>query len=122
MCGCFTSSDTEPKTKVVQVDSGKILDKELFSRDVSMNHTEIHVSCKNLINTDIMSKSDPFAVIYTREKYRCFHIIFRLQWKELGRTEVIDDNLDPVFVKYIPVNYLFQEKQQVLYLLMIDES
>ena len=71
MCGCITSN-LGPKSDIVQVDSCQFLDRKLFSNDVIGSHTEIHVSCENLANKDFMSKSDPFAILYIREKLRYY--------------------------------------------------
>jgi hypothetical protein len=70
MCGCSTSTKYAPKTDAVQVDSYQILDRHLFSDKLSDNTIEIHVSCEDLVNKDFMSKSDPFAIIFIREKFR----------------------------------------------------
>ena len=58
---------------------------------------ELVVSCKNLRNADTFSKSDPFVVMFTADD--------RGGWKEYGRTETIDDNLNPEFAKKFTINY-----------------
>jgi Ca2+-dependent lipid-binding protein len=58
---------------------------------------ELVVSCKNLRNADTFSKSDPFVVMFTADD--------RGGWKEFGRTETIDDNLNPEFAKKFTINY-----------------
>lgn len=70
MCGCTTSTKYAPKTDAVQVDSHHFLDKQFFSSKLSDNAVEVHIACEQLPNKDFMSKSDPFAILYTREKFR----------------------------------------------------
>ena len=36
------------------------------------------------------------------------------EWVEIKRTEVIEDNLNPVFVKSIITKYFFEERQRVI--------
>eukprot|EP00168_Porphyra_purpurea_P013154 TRINITY_DN357_c0_g1_i4.p1 TRINITY_DN357_c0_g1~~TRINITY_DN357_c0_g1_i4.p1 ORF type:complete len:311 (+),score=97.20 TRINITY_DN357_c0_g1_i4:742-1674(+) len=48
---------------------------------------EIHIECSNLANLDVMSKSDPFAVLYAKSGH-----VGRL---EIGRTETVFDDLYP---------------------------
>ena len=35
------------------------------------------------------------------------------QWHEMGRTEVIKDNLNPEWQKKFVVNYSFEERQEI---------
>jgi len=70
MCGCSGSTKYAPKTDAVKVDSYQILDKRFFSDKLSDNTIEIHISCEELDNKDFMSKSDPFAILFIREKFR----------------------------------------------------
>ena len=48
---------------------------------------------------DTFSKSDPFIVLYKAINNR---------WQEIGKTELIHDNLNPEFVKKILVDYQFE--------------
>ena len=65
---------------------------------------EIHVSCKNLLDLDVFSKSDPMVVMYTMNN---------AIWKEHGKTEIIYDNLNPVFTKPFKIEYNFEEHQKL---------
>ncbi len=60
-----------------------------------------------MIRADLLSKSDPFVVV----KRNDLHSDNR--WVEVGRTEVIADNEDPVFVKVFSLDYYFEENQQL---------
>ena len=70
MCGCVGASDetAKQKTRIIQSDLDQILDKQLFKDDLLSINTEIHISCEKLADKDIMSKSDPFAVLFSKDK------------------------------------------------------
>lgn len=61
---------------------------------------EMTISCRNLINTDVLSKSDPFCIISMKEPWQN-------KYYEIARTETIDDTLNPQWVKKILVSYSF---------------
>ncbi|XP_062420287.1 copine Va isoform X2 [Pungitius pungitius] len=67
---------------------------------------EITVSCRNLLDRDTFSKSDPLVVLYTQG-------VESKQWREFGRTEVIDNTLNPDFVRKYILDYFFEEKQNL---------
>lgn len=60
---------------------------------------ELNISCTELINMDVFSKSDPQVIMYVHD---------RNGWREYGRTEIIWDNLSPKFVKSFVVDYYFE--------------
>ncbi|KAL9644301.1 hypothetical protein ABK040_005762 [Willaertia magna] len=63
---------------------------------------ELFISCQNLKNKDVLSKSDPCCVLY-------------LNGKESGRTEVVKDNLNPSFNKTFVLDYKFEEIQPLTF-------
>uniref|UniRef100_H2YHH5 C2 domain-containing protein n=1 Tax=Ciona savignyi TaxID=51511 RepID=H2YHH5_CIOSA len=65
---------------------------------------ELGVSCRNLIDADLFSKSDPMVVMYTQG-------LGSKEWREFGRTETIWNNLNPDFVKKFIIDYFFEERQ-----------
>ena len=69
-----------------------------------VQQVELKISCRNLVDMDIFSKSDPFVVVYTKSNVKS-------EWREIGRTEVIMDNLNPDFVKSFKLDYFFEEQQ-----------
>ncbi|KAF6031304.1 CPNE9 [Bugula neritina] len=71
---------------------------------VPSSKVELTISCRNLIDADIFSKSDPMCVVFTKQ-------FASDRWRELGRTETIWDNLNPDFVKKFELDYYFEEKQ-----------
>ena len=50
------------------------------------SRVEMSVSCTGLVNMDILSKSDPMCVLFVKKMGK---------WVEQGRTETIQDNLNP---------------------------
>lgn len=67
---------------------------------------EMIISCTDLLNLDLMSKSDPFCVVKMRESWQ--NTFF-----EFGRTEQINDNLNPEWVKKFILNYNFETIQKI---------
>lgn len=67
---------------------------------------EITVSCRNLLDMDTFSKSDPICVLYTEG-------MGNKEWRECGRTEVIDNTLNPDFVRKFILDYFFEERQNL---------
>lgn len=76
---------------------------------------KLEISAKNLRDRDIISKSDPIAVVF--EEVRNFRghqgIPNQQQWREIGRTESIKDDLNPHFKQHITIPYRFEELQNV---------
>lgn len=68
---------------------------------------ELSISCLNLPDCDIVTKSDPQVIVYqldvTGSNKKC----------EIGRTEVIQDNLNPKFAKKIVMHYQFEQMQRL---------
>ncbi|XP_072791069.1 copine-9 isoform X4 [Taeniopygia guttata] len=55
---------------------------------------------------DTFSKSDPVVVLFVQ-------VSGSSEWKEFGRTEVIDNTLNPDFVRKFVLDYYFEEKQNL---------
>ena len=99
----------------------------------STSTVELYLSAKDLTDRDLLSKSDPFAVLsykggYTRpsrvEKCRRPHAFYSTEngsWVSLGNTERIKDCLNPVWAKQFVVDYFF-EQQQVLKVEIYDKD
>ncbi|KAK3103604.1 hypothetical protein FSP39_020468 [Pinctada imbricata] len=73
---------------------------------VPATQVEISVSCRKLRDMDILSKSDPMCVLFTYD-------LRANTYYEFARTEVIQDNLNPNFVKKFVMNYFFEESQKL---------
>lgn len=67
---------------------------------------EMTISCRNLLNLDYTSKSDPFCVVKMKESGQDAYF-------EIGRTEKINDNLNPEWVKKFHINYSFETVQKI---------
>ncbi|GAB4855482.1 Protein BONZAI 3 [Ancistrocladus abbreviatus] len=68
---------------------------------------ELSLSAAKLPDLDIMSKSDPMAVVYSKKQDGTL--------EELGRTEVIMNILDPVWIEKISVTYQFEVVQPLVF-------
>uniref|UniRef100_A0A6B2L0E4 C2 domain-containing protein n=1 Tax=Arcella intermedia TaxID=1963864 RepID=A0A6B2L0E4_9EUKA len=68
--------------------------------------------CKQLADLDTLSKSDPQIIIYTKTDTNS-------NWTEIGKTEIVYDNLNPKFSKSIELDYFF-EKVQPLKFVVLD--
>ncbi|XP_075030578.1 copine-5 isoform X3 [Calonectris borealis] len=73
---------------------------------VPATRVELTVSCRQLLDKDTFSKSDPLCVLYTQRPGS-------RQWREFGRTEVIDNSLNPDFLRKFVLDYFFEEKQNL---------
>ncbi|KAK2194288.1 hypothetical protein NP493_1g12030 [Ridgeia piscesae] len=67
---------------------------------------EVSVSCRKLQDRDVLSKSDPICVLFTRPFGKEGYV-------EFGRTEMIKDTLNPDFVKKFLMDYYFEEAQRL---------
>lgn len=96
-----------------------------------LSKIELRLSGHNLKNLDVLSKSDPQVIVQLKGKNGI--------WNEIGRTEVINDNLNPAWVtpiivgnhsfsfhyySYFKYNSLISNlklrKYWILYILMIN--
>ena len=62
--------------------------------------------CKNLVNKDLFSKSDPMLFVDIMDGRTGV-------FERLGVTEMIKDNLNPEFKREIELNYVFEKKQHL---------
>eukprot|EP01006_Ploeotia_vitrea_P060002 TRINITY_DN75131_c0_g1_i1.p1 TRINITY_DN75131_c0_g1~~TRINITY_DN75131_c0_g1_i1.p1 ORF type:complete len:705 (+),score=70.83 TRINITY_DN75131_c0_g1_i1:34-2148(+) len=79
---------------------------------------ELTISCTNLIDMDTFSKSDPFVVVY--ESNIAVNTMISQQQQQgkmvqLGKTEVVWDNLNPHFTTPINVDYHFETNQTLIF-------
>ena len=77
--------------------------------DVSAcSRVEFHISCKNLPDLDTFSKSDPMVLVSLKDPESG-------EYKELGRTECIKNNLNPSFKKLFGLQYYLEESQELVF-------
>lgn len=77
-----------------------------LNSSVPATKIEITVSCRSLLDVDTFSRSAPVVVLYVQG-------IGTKEWREFGRTEVIDNTLNPDFVRKFVLDYFFEEKQNL---------
>jgi hypothetical protein len=63
---------------------------------------ELYLSCHSLTNLDFGSKSDPYCVLYRKQGNN---------WHQVGKTEIVWNNLDPSFAKSFEIEFTFERKQ-----------
>lgn len=73
----------------------------------------IHVSAKNLKDVDIVTVSDPLCALY---------IYNQGKWVESGRTEVVWNNLNPEWVTFFTVMYIFEIRQKLRFVIYDVDS
>ena len=70
---------------------------------------EIYLSCHNLKDLDVFSKSDPYIKISYKRDFSKNHYAL------LGRTETINNDLNPNFSKSFSLDYIFESRQDIKY-------
>ncbi|XP_073113970.1 protein BONZAI 3 isoform X2 [Elaeis guineensis] len=68
---------------------------------------ELSLSASKLLDLDVLSKSDPMAVIYAKKLDGML--------EELGRTEVIMNTLNPAWITKFTINYHFEMVQPLVF-------
>ncbi|KAK9117713.1 hypothetical protein Sjap_016660 [Stephania japonica] len=68
---------------------------------------ELSLSASNLRDMDVLSKSDPIAVVYTKGKDG--------KLEELGRTEVVLNSLNPAWITKLSITYHFEVVQNLVF-------
>ncbi|KAK5576669.1 hypothetical protein RB653_007813 [Dictyostelium firmibasis] len=71
---------------------------------------EIRIKCKDLTSKDLLSQSDPQAIVYLKH---------RNDWVQQGKTEKLKNQKSPEFKQSISVDYHFEEIQ-LLKIVLID--
>lgn len=77
--------------------------------DLPTSTVEVSVRCTDLIDRDIMSKSDPLCVVFQKMGNNAKNS----KWYEVGRTEVISDSLNPQWAKKFVLSYNFEVRQML---------
>ncbi len=76
------------------------------AQHASHNSIQIYISCRNLVDLDVMGKSDPFVELLIKTDKE-------LRWMSLGRSEVVWNDLNPDFTKIWQANYQFECNQTI---------
>ncbi|KAI3967746.1 hypothetical protein MKW92_004675 [Papaver armeniacum] len=85
------------------------VDNFFRSRGVPTLYTqmELSISASKLRDMDILSKSDPMVVAYVKKRDG--------QLEEIGRTEVIMNTLNPIWVQKVSIAYQFEIVQPLVF-------
>jgi Ca2+-dependent lipid-binding protein len=62
---------------------------------------------------DTFSKSDPRVIVHQK---------INGKWRKMGQTEIIDNNLNPVFNTSVQMNYSFEILQEVKFEVIDDDG
>ena len=105
LCKRQPSTFDNPLNQYPQInnDLDKAVDLVIDSGHLS-NRLLLKFKCENLPNMDFLSKTDWFLVLYELSSQQ--------KWTEVGRTEIIEDNLNPEFIQAVQVVYNFEEDQK----------
>ena len=77
---------------------GQGMMSQMPNMDLPTSTVEVSIRCSDLLDLDIMSKSDPMCVVFQKASNPS-------QWHEIGRTEMISDTLNPQWAKKFILNY-----------------
>ena len=61
---------------------------------------------------DVFSKSDPICAVFLKDQVN-------KTWREVGRTEIIWNNLNPKWEKKTTVDYYFEERQFLKFMVYV---
>uniref|UniRef100_A0A8C9SQQ4 Copine 5 n=1 Tax=Scleropages formosus TaxID=113540 RepID=A0A8C9SQQ4_SCLFO len=87
-------------------DGGSGCELDPVTGSIPATKVEITVSCRQRVTCLLFLLLLPVCILYTQE-------VETKQWKEFGRTEVIDNTLNPDFVQKYILDYFFEEKQNL---------
>ena len=79
----------------------------LYLEDPVGQKVELYIQCRNLKDLDTFSKSDPQVRLLIKDGPTAS------TWKNIGETEVIDNNLNPDFRRTLQAFYQFEINQTV---------
>lgn len=77
---------------------------------------ELFLSCRNLRDLDVFSKSDPYIRVSFKRDFS--HNKFSI----LGKTETVQNNLNPNFSKSFVVDYIFESRQDIRFDVFDDDG
>lgn len=101
--------------------SAKVVTNEMLAPfvppKVCTTKIELSLSCTNLMDLDIASKSDPYCLLSMKEKWQD-----NLSWKQIARTETIDNCLHPQWAKKFVIDYKFETIQELKFEVRDDDS
>ncbi|KAJ7993442.1 hypothetical protein DPEC_G00272480 [Dallia pectoralis] len=106
---CFFKPKEKPASTPVQPNQTPLLKTNLFwagkMAAQCVSKVELTVSCENLLDMDVFSKSDPMCALFLNTTGS--------QWYEVGRTETVMNCLAPKFAKKFVIDYYFELVQRL---------
>ena len=79
------------------------------------SRVQLFVSAKNLADLDFITQSDPYCTLKVKNSKHGSYI-------EYGKTEMIDNNLNPKWVKHFTVQYFFEGTQWLCFEVWDDDE
>ena len=98
-----------------RVTSSQIVRKATRDYEKLKNLISISISCRELRNMDKLSLTDALVHVYEWN-------ISLSQWKLVGKTETVMDNLNPDFTTRIKMPYVFESTQRLKFELWDQDS
>lgn len=79
-------------------------------------NVELFISCRKLRDLDLLSKSDPVCVLYTKNNSA------DTVWSKVGSTERQNNNLNPDFQRSFTIKFCFERKQPIKFEVIDDDG
>jgi len=76
---------------------------------------QLYISCRKLKDLDYIGKSDPYCQVWLKNDERS-------SWAMVGKTETIQNNLNPVFSTPITIDYYFEKNQEIKFEVLDEDS
>lgn len=102
------------KVRSHQIIAPTMKENTLLTTDDS-TQLELYISARGLYDLDIFSKSDPYVRVYTKKPNNP-------NWVLVGRTETVDNNLNPNFQKSFIFDYVFEMRQEMKFEVMDEDD
>ena len=108
--------------ELARAESGSAAASAMLGNNNLSSRVELFVSCQGLVDLDSGSLSDPFCVV---EEFQQPVVVRgyggaaaaptrnQARWVEIGRSEVVVNSLNPVFVTRFKMQYHFEESQKL---------
>jgi hypothetical protein len=75
-----------------------------YVANIMKQRVALFLSCRKLKDLDAVSKSDPQVEVYIKDRAAP-------HWTLVGKTEIVNNNLNPDFSKFIECDYYFEREQ-----------
>uniref|UniRef100_A0A669BBF2 Copine VIII n=1 Tax=Oreochromis niloticus TaxID=8128 RepID=A0A669BBF2_ORENI len=106
-------------------------DADPFTASIPATKVELTVSCRNLLDRDTFSKSDPSKLVsyhslcdthvHTNRSVQQLPADLTQIHRHIYTTEVIDNTLNPDFVRKFILDYFFEERQNLRFDLRLEK-